>query len=217
MRDIVVVGAGGLAKEVAFLIEEINRASLSSVPWQILGFVEADGAPIGQSLGHYSVIATESDLVTMDVYAAIAIGDVKIVKKIAERFKDHPQIQFPNLVHPNVVWDQDRVSLGEGNIICAGTVFSTDIKVGSHNYFNMMCNITHDDEIGDYCNFSPGTLIMGGVKVGDGCFFGAGASVVPYKEIGENVSVGAGSVVIDNVPANTTVVGVPARPTQRRS
>ena len=75
-----------------------------------------------------------------------------------------------------------------------------------------MCNITHDDEIGDYCNFSPGTLIMGGVKVGDGCSFGAGAIVIPYKSIGEHVTVWAGAVVINDVQPNKTVVGVPAKP-----
>jgi sugar O-acyltransferase (sialic acid O-acetyltransferase NeuD family) len=209
MLDIVIIGAGGLAREVAFLIESINR--IDGPTWNLLGFVEADGQPVGHQVGDYSVICNESELTGMETAAAIAIGNVEIAQKIAERFEKYAKIIFPNLVHPNVVWDQRRVTLGKGNIICPGTVFSTDIKVGSHNFFNMMCNITHDDEIGDYCNFSPGTLIMGGVKVGDGCSFGAGAIVIPYKSIGEHVIVGAGSVVINDVQPNKTVVGVPAR------
>ncbi len=38
---------------------------------------------------------------------------------------------------------------------------------------------------------------------------GAGAKVIGAVEIGENARIGAGSVVVTNVPANATVVGVP--------
>ncbi|MBK9547433.1 MAG: serine O-acetyltransferase [Dehalococcoidia bacterium] len=38
---------------------------------------------------------------------------------------------------------------------------------------------------------------------------GAGAKVIGGIEIGENARIGAGSVVVTNVPANATVVGVP--------
>jgi len=40
---------------------------------------------------------------------------------------------------------------------------------------------------------------------------GAGAKILGNIEIGENSRIGAGSVVIDNVPENSTVVGVPGR------
>ncbi len=38
---------------------------------------------------------------------------------------------------------------------------------------------------------------------------GAGAKVIGAIEVGENARIGAGSVVVTNVPANATVVGVP--------
>jgi serine O-acetyltransferase len=43
----------------------------------------------------------------------------------------------------------------------------------------------------------------------DGVVVGAGAKVIGAVEIGENARVGAGSVVVTNVPANATIVGVP--------
>jgi serine O-acetyltransferase len=39
----------------------------------------------------------------------------------------------------------------------------------------------------------------------------AGCKVIGNIEIGEDAKVGAGSVVLDNVPANVTVAGVPAK------
>ena len=48
-------------------------------------------------------------------------------------------------------------------------------------------------------------------KVGKGVMIGAGAKVLGNIKIGEGAIVGAGSVVLRDVPAHTTVVGVPAR------
>ncbi len=48
-------------------------------------------------------------------------------------------------------------------------------------------------------------------KIGDGVMLGAGASVLGNIRVGECAKVGAGSVVLDDVPAHTTVAGVPAK------
>ena len=48
-------------------------------------------------------------------------------------------------------------------------------------------------------------------KVGRGVMLGAGAKILGNIKIGEGAIVGAGSVVLRDVPAHTTVVGVPAR------
>ncbi|MCW5951691.1 MAG: hypothetical protein KIT69_05505, partial [Propionibacteriaceae bacterium] len=49
-------------------------------------------------------------------------------------------------------------------------------------------------------------------KLGRGVMIGAGAKVLGNIRVGEGAKVGAGSVVLDDVPAYTTVAGVPARP-----
>lgn len=48
-------------------------------------------------------------------------------------------------------------------------------------------------------------------SIGDNVIIGAGAKVLGNITIGPHSRIGAGSVVIDNVPENSTVVGVPAR------
>lgn len=48
-------------------------------------------------------------------------------------------------------------------------------------------------------------------KVGDGVLIGANTSILGNIRIGDCSKVGAGSVVLDDVPAHCTVVGVPAR------
>ncbi len=72
-------------------------------------------------------------------------------------------------------------------------------------------------EIGDDCHLYQG-VTLGGTSMrhekrhptlGDNVVVGAGAELIGAINIGENARIGAGSVVVTNVPANATVVGVP--------
>ncbi|MEH6549092.1 MAG: serine O-acetyltransferase [Pseudomonadales bacterium] len=48
-------------------------------------------------------------------------------------------------------------------------------------------------------------------KVGNGVLISAGAKILGNIRIGEGAKIGAGSVVLQDVPAHTTVAGVPAK------
>jgi len=52
----------------------------------------------------------------------------------------------------------------------------------------------------------------GEVVVGEGAMIGAGAVVLPGVEIGHDAQVGANAVVTEDVPPESTVAGIPARP-----
>ena len=51
--------------------------------------------------------------------------------------------------------------------------------------------------------------------VGNNVILGAGAKVLGNIKIGDNVRIGAGSVVVEDVPENSTVIGVPGRVVHR--
>ena len=53
--------------------------------------------------------------------------------------------------------------------------------------------------------------------IGNNVIIGAGAKVLGNITIGDNVRIGAGSVVVKDIPAHSTVVGVPGRIVQRES
>ena len=73
-------------------------------------------------------------------------------------------------------------------------------------------------EIGDNCTIYHGVTLGGTGKdtgkrhptLGNNVLIGAGAKVLGPVYIGDNVRVGAGGVVLKNLPANATAVGVPA-------
>ena len=78
-------------------------------------------------------------------------------------------------------------------------------------------------EVGDDCYFYHQVTLgvartMGGKRhptVGNNVIIGAGAKVLGPITVGDNARVGSNAVVLENVPADTTVVGIPARPVDR--
>jgi sugar O-acyltransferase (sialic acid O-acetyltransferase NeuD family) len=210
MKPIVIVGAGGFAREVAYLIDDINAERRE---WELLGYidsVEAPGTPIGASavLGDDGFLQQAS--AALDV--VIGIGSPEAIRRIAAKIAPHSKLSYPNLIHPTVRLHTGRVRFGRGNIVCAGNIFTTDITVGSFNIVNLSCTVGHDTVIGDHCVINPGANISGGVHIGDDCLIGTGATILQNKQIGPGAIVGAGAVVTRDVPESVTVVGAPAKP-----
>jgi len=106
------------------------------------------------------------------------------------------------------------------------------IRIGDDNYFNR--NVFIDAcgliEIGDENQFGPDVYVtdsnhrhgpgivgkragmdVGRVKIGHGCWIGAKAVILKNVELGDRCVVGAGAVVTKSFPADSVIVGVPAK------
>jgi sugar O-acyltransferase (sialic acid O-acetyltransferase NeuD family) len=206
MKKIVIVGAGGFGREVEMLIEQIN----SVVPeWEFLGFLD-DGLQEGTIVGSARVLGSIVKLKELEgVYVVLAIGDpitkVKIINKLPK------EQRYATLIHPNVLVGK-RVAIGQGSIICAGTIITTDIKIGQHVILNLACTVGHDTEIGDFCSFMPSINISGEVVIEKNVYVGTGAKIVNQLTIGMETIIGAGAVVSKSLPSRCTAVGIPAKP-----
>jgi len=212
IKDIVIVGAGGHAKEIAYLIEDIN---MEKKAWNLLGYIDRDKSNIGKLYGKYEVVGDDTffEDFNSELNLVVAIGSPDKVKTVYGKISvKYPEIRFPNLIHPSAARYIRDVSVGKGNTICAGNIFTTDIKIGSYNCINRGCNISHDVVIGDCCVINPGVNISGGVIIKSSCLIGTGSTLLQYLIIGENSIVGAGAVVTKDVKSGNTVVGIPAEP-----
>lgn len=206
MEKIYIVGAGGFAREVAWLIEDINK---KTPKYEIIGFVEDNSKNIGKELNGYKILGDIDYLNSIEekVNVVIAIGTGKVRKMIVERIKNK---KYPILIHPNVR-SSNFVNIGEGSIICSGNIITTNIEIGKHVILNLDCTVGHDAILKDYTTILPGVHISGNTEVGEGTMLGTGTVVIQGVKIGENSIVGAGSVVVKEIQDNCTAVGSPAK------
>lgn len=209
MRRLVIIGAGGHARETLDVVEAINAVSPVV---EVVGLV-ATGDPgpelarrDARFLGAPDVLAG----LPSDIEAVIAIGDGATRRRLDAALLASGRLSAV-LVHPLAsVGSDDR--LGPGVVMAAGARVTTNVTLGRHVHLNVNAVVSHDCVIGDYVTLSPGVHLTGSVVVDDDVFFGTGAIVTPGRRIGRGAVVGAGSVVLDDVEAGARVSGAPARP-----
>lgn len=105
--------------------------------------------------------------------------------------------------------------IGEGCFIVP-TDLGTEpylVKIGNHVAIaHNVCFDTHDGAAWVFRGDSPDLQVYGPIVIHDNCFIGFGAILCPNVSIGPNSIVAAGSLVISDVPPDTVVAGIPARP-----
>lgn len=208
MKRLVVVGAGGHAREVLDLIDAINADRPQYDVVGLLADWEPDPAPLAVwELDWLGSIRRLEEL-DPDVAFVIGIGDSRARRDIDARISGRDS---PVLVHPNATVGR-AVALGPGSVVCSHVSITTNIRCGRHVHVNRGATIGHDTVLGDHATLSPGVSISGNVTVGDSAFLGTGAVVNPGLTVGAGATVGSGAVVIRDVDPGLTVVGVPARP-----
>jgi len=207
LTPLIVIGAGGLGREVAWLIEEINDEKPT---FEFLGFLDdfASNTPEG-----YPVLGTTDEWLKQPqagVRVVCAIGDPLLRYNVARKFEAH-HIPFATLVHPTVRRSR-WVEFGPGTIVCVNSSFTTNVRIGAHALFNPDCTVGHDVDIADFASLMPGVHISGHVVLGVGTYFGVGSVVINKVRVGAWSIIGAGAVVTKDVPAGVVAVGVPAKP-----
>lgn len=207
MTELVIVGAGGHAREIADVVHACVDAGEDLA---LRGFVDDDAKTHGSRLCGVPVLGGLDWLQGHpNVEVIIGVGAPKTKQAIAQALADRPN-RYRTLVHPRAELTR-WVKLGEGVVITAGCVITNEIELGDHVHLNRLSTVGHDCRVGDFTHLAPGAVLSGNVKVGVGCDIGTNACVIQNVTIGEWTTVGAGAAVIRDLPDHVTAVGVPAR------
>ena len=208
MKDIIIVCAGSLGKEIYTIINAINRQCEKQgklVPYKILGFIDDNPYALEKSNMNASVSGSISDWkpIGNEVYAIGASGKIKY--EIAKKLKIKG-CRFETLIAPWSLVSSD-CTMGEGCFITAYSI-SAGVKLGDfvNVLGSMLCPGT---QIGDYST-TTGFTVVDNATNGKNVFVGSHAVVSNGVCIGDNAKISAGSIVYENIKAGATVFGVPA-------
>lgn len=210
MTPLVLVGAGGFARETAQLVHAINDRTPT---WELLGFLDDDPAKRDAVLEGTTVLGGTGELHRLgEVAVVVCVGSPRnyaVRKHIVERLAI-PLERYATLVHPLAAVSRS-CNIGPGSVIHAGCVLTTAVTVGAHVAMMPQVVLTHDDCVADHVTFGAGGRLAGGVRVGEGAYVGSATSVREEVTIGDWSLVGMGSVVTRPVPSGQVWAGVPAR------
>jgi len=206
--DVVIVGAGGHGKVVLDILRASNNPKL-----RVLGFLDADPALVGTSINDIPVLGPIHHISKLRQHritgAIVAIGDNRARFSYAKYLHDEG-IELISAVHPRAIVSS-TAKTGRNVVICAGATVCADAQIGDSVILNTGCIVDHECEIGESAHICPAAALAGRVSIGAGAFVGLGAKIIQCRTVGEHATIGAGAVVIEDIPANATAVGVPAR------
>lgn len=208
MKNLIIIGAGGFAREVYW---HAKKSLGYGVDWQIKGFLDGNIklAPEDYKLLPEKLLGDVNtyEICEDDVFTCgVATFDARkaLIKKILSRGG-----QFINIIS-KLAEIVPTAELGRGVVISPFAGISEHVKIGDFVYVNAHSIIGHDSCVGDFSSIMLHVSISSNCKIGSDVFIGSGSVILPKAKIEDGAKIGAGSVVLKKVRAGATVFTEPA-------
>ena len=209
MRDLAIYGASGFGREVACVVRMINQ---EKPIWNLIGFFD-DGIDEGTDVQYGKILGGMERLNRWETPLSVcfALGSPKVLKSLIKNI-NNVNIVFPNIIAPNVLFmDKETVRMGMGNVICANSLISCNVKLGDFNMINVCTHLGHECEMGNCNVIMPGVNLSGGVVIGDANLLGVNSVILQYKKVGNEVVLSPGSVLSRTAKDGKVYLGNPAK------
>ena len=191
-KKLVIIGAGGHAKSVIDIIEELGS-------WKIIGLIGRENEKQKQVSG-YRVIGTDEDLRLIRKecnYAFIGIGQIKNCEPRVSVAKELERLHFKiPAIKAKSAYISKRAIIGKGTLVGHGTIINSGAIIGENTIINSGAIIEHDSKICDYTHISTGTIVNGGAIVEKMSFIGSNSMVREGVTVPECSIIRAGSIVM---------------------
>ena len=207
-KNIVIVGGGGLGREIYSLLKPAVDSGLVSIS----GFIDdtlpacsimSDSYPVPVlgKISDYKPLAND--------YLVMAIGDPRAKLDLASDLEVRGA-KFFSFIHPNAVVSV-TAKIGKGVVVYPYCFISADTIISDFVMINCHSGAGHDVFIGAGSTICAHVDLTGHVKIGNAVFIGSHASILPNVEVGDYAKIGAGAIVVRRVKAAATVYAQPAR------
>ncbi|GAA2106795.1 acetyltransferase [Microlunatus panaciterrae] len=204
-RDLVLIAASGLAREVMSVVRAAGR-------YHLLGILD-DATLAGVSIEGVPVLGPVASAAELEAQLLVCVGRGQSRRAIVERLEELgvTEDRYATILDPTVHLAATCI-VGAGSILLAHTAVTADVTVGRHVVVMPNSTITHDDAIDDYATLCAGVSLGGAVSIGSAAYLGMNASVRQNLTVGPESVLGMGAALLSDLPAGETWVGVPAAP-----
>ncbi len=207
VRDLLILGTGVHGLEMAEIVRRVNRERPT---WNLLGFVapESQAERIGEVrcglpvLGTLPIVEEHPD--------ALLVPDNEFPHAAAV-----PRERLVSLVDPSC-FVSPVARIGPGCVIYPNGFVGHNAQLGERVFALSGSVINHDDVLEDRVVLCSHVSLAGHVHVEADCYLGQACTVRQFVRIGRNCLIGMGSVVLKDVPADSVMVGNPARRLRER-
>lgn len=207
MKNLFIVGAGGFGREVACLLDEIQR--IKGPLWNVKGFLDDTENPLHGKKCNLEVVGSIQDFQpeANDVLV-MAIADSVAKFRLSSMLKVKGA-KFIRIIHPYAFLGEHN-TIGEGAVIYGGFSMSVNCRIG--NFTTLLSSqVGHDCIIDDFTTISGQCNLMGGVKIGKCVFMGGNVAIAPHITVGDGAYICVGSVIIKDVRPGAKMLGNPAK------
>jgi len=207
MKRLLISGAGEFGREALSWALDLQGSQDS---WRIGGFLDGNPSALDGFAVDFPILGDPKTYVPSDQDTLVcSIGMPRERLALCRELRERGS-SFTTLIHPTVSVALG-VQIGEGCILCPGSVISAHARLGDFVIVNINASVGHDVIIGPGCILNSHADVTGRVRLGEGVTLGSHAAVLPGLRVGDYAIVGAGSVAYRNVKPGQTVVGVPAK------
>ena len=207
---LVVFGAGGHGRVAA-------DAALASGAWRaVLACDRREALWGGELLPGVPVVSPAALRELREPWSLhVAIGDNASRQREARALlaDEARQARLASVIHPSAALAVGA-RVGAGCLLAAQCVVGPLAELGEGAIVNHGAVVDHDCVVQAWAHVAPGARLGGGVRVGEAALVGAGSTVLRGFAVGARCVLGAGAVALQDLPADSCWIGVPARPAQ---
>lgn len=205
MKDLIIVGGGGMARKIVSKLRKINKLSPT---WNLLGLLDDNLHSMDGIECDSTVIGTIKDYLPKATdHFVMGVSDPYLKEKLAHIMKSKGA-KFETLIGPEADLG-DHVRFGEGCVIFTPHVIDCGATFG--DFVTVMgSTVSFDAKIGNFSTLT-GFANTTTATIGNRVYVGSHAVILENLSIGDDSYIGAGSIVLNNIPEKSKVFGSPAR------